>query len=192
MHSNGTLYRSGYFSLTRTPLTAAALFASNNERAFFVTQLQDLLSARSILEEPLGYRQLAAHLDLLAYSLLPYSAQLIIFAISDESAQQLSRVLVERLHSYQSEFRQVVHPYAQLKRLAGIHDALASTVALHLKHPDWEFDRYSSIGFYIHDRRGDWMRLWRLAHLYDNDSAKYLALLEQYQAYSPTKRSFVT
>src|SRR5690606_10730899 len=64
-----------------------------------------------------------------------------------------------------------------IRHLAGPHAALQQSVVLHLQHTDWEYDRYSSIGFYLHDRRGDWMHLWRLSQLYANDSTHYQMLL---------------
>ena len=60
-----------------------------------------------------------------------------------------------------------------IRKLAGEHEALGLSADIHLIHKDWEYDRYSSIGFYLHDRRGDWMKLWRLTKLYDNNAAAY-------------------
>ena len=65
------------------------------------------------------------------------------------------------------------------KKLRGAHQALEQSVAIHSLHTDWEYDRYSSIGFYLHDRRGDWMRLWRLSQLYDNEPTHYRALVAE-------------
>ncbi len=71
-----------------------------------------------------------------------------------------------------------------MKKLSGKHEALALSASIHLLHKDWEYDRYSSIGFYLHDRRGDWMKLWRLTQLYDNDATLYREYLERTQSHA--------
>lgn len=175
------IVEAAYYSVTVSTSNNTRLFQSNNERAYLISQLQDLLSMRSLLETPLPHSKFANHIDLLAYSLLPYSAQFILFSISKESALEWARIVTERLFHFDSGHRSF-QPERYLSalsitRLVGPHDALANTVQLHLNHSDWEFDRYSSIGFYLHDRRGDWMRLWRLSCLYDNQVSNYRQLL---------------
>lgn len=174
-------HQASYYFVTVSSATHAKLLATNNERAFVITQLQDLLTVRSCLEEPFNRLALAYQIDLLAYSLLPYSMQFVVFAISPSSVSSLISLIIERLAAYQSDQRSsqelLIEPIVQTVRLYGPHEALQRTVGLHLSHPNWEYDRYSSIGFYLHDRRGAWMRLWRLAHLYDNEPKHYLQLI---------------
>jgi hypothetical protein len=170
-----------YYAITVSSYDGSKLLASNNERAFVVSQLQDLLNARSFLEEPFVQRRLAHHIDLLAFSLLPYSMQFVAFAISPQSADMFSSIIIERLRQYQSDqsVTPLPAPIVQIKTLVGPHEALQATLSLHRAHKDWEYDRYSSIGFYLHDRRGTWMRVWRLTHLYDNRPEHYLDLIQQ-------------
>jgi hypothetical protein len=171
--------KSHYYLVTIRSGSTRALLGSNNERAFMIAQLQELLNARSILEDPQNYRALAHHIDLLAFSLLPYTIQFVLFAISPESVSRLCNSLLDRLFTYQDTqlLRASSVPFTHIHPLRGPHDALHATIRLHLSHPDWEYDRYSSIGFYLHDRRGSWMRLWRLTHLYDNQPEHYLQLM---------------
>lgn len=166
--------KAGYYFLTIQAGDGRTLLASNNERAYIVTQLQDILSMRSLLEDSEAYLRLASHIDLLAYSIQKQHIQLLLFAIAESSARTLGTMLSQRLVHYQSEWRTVKSkpmaasiPYVSIKKLIGPHQALQSSLDLHLAHSDWEYDRYSSIGFYLHDRRGDWMRIWRLSYLYD-------------------------
>lgn len=175
----------GYYLLTIGTVGGVRFLRSNNERAFIIAQLQDLLNTRSILEEPTPHRRLAAHIDLLAFSIQPTDIRLIIFSISRTSLAQLSRSITQRLLQFQSDNsparRPSIQPTAMIIRLAGPHNALLQTLSLHLRHTDWEYDRYSSIGFYLHDRRGDWMRLWRLARLYKNRPSTYRHMLHPTQ-----------
>lgn len=174
-----------YHVMVTTPHTSK-LLASNNERAFVISQLQDLLSMRSLLEDTTAHKRLAAHIDLLGFSLLPHSMQFVLFSISEGSVQVFLSVLLKRLEQYQSEWRVSLfkaskklppQPQVSLQKLAGPHDALQVATRLHRHHQDWEFDRYSSIGFYLHDRRGDWMRIWRLSQLYGTDPATYRQII---------------
>ncbi|HWT39980.1 MAG TPA: hypothetical protein VN081_01740, partial [Dongiaceae bacterium] len=157
-------------------------FTSNNERAFVISQLQNILSTRSLLDNPNGYRALSAHIDLLAFSLTTTGIELLMFSISELSVHRLAAQLLTQLIDYRQTY-QTVHFQETLyckkvQKLCGPHEALARSISLHCLHNDWEYDRYSSIGFYLHDRRGDWMRLWRLARLYHNQPTYYRQLIE--------------
>lgn len=176
----------GFYLLALRPKNGTAILHSNNERAFVISQLQDILTRRSLLEIPSVHQTLASHIDLLAFSITRADIQLVLFSLSYTSVVLLGRILTARLADYQTEWQTI--PYRQqssptghsvsLRRLIGPHHALHQSVQLHLRHQDWEYDRYSSIGFYLHDRRGAWMHLWRLSRLYDNDSELYRLLLE--------------
>ena len=151
-------------------------FKTNNERAFIGVQIQQLLAARSVLEDPLYAKSLAHHIDLLAFSISEDGIQLLAYCIDIASLQHLMNILLQRLAQYRSEYQLYKNqPDASvtIRKLAGEHEALGLSADIHLLHKDWEYDRYSSIGFYLHDRRGDWMKLWRLTKLYDNDTSKY-------------------
>lgn len=181
----------GYYSVMLTPQNGRYAVHTNSERAFVVSQLQDLLSPRLLLVTVPPHKQFASCIDLLGFSITRESVYLVLFAIDTSSATHLATCLAKRLVQYQSEYHPSKAMPAQLriavKKLRGPHQALARTVVLHLKHEDWEYDRYSSVGFYLHDRRGDWMRTWRLAQLYDNNVDNYYALLEDRSKHSSQK-----
>jgi len=164
--------------------TSSRFFKTNNERAFVAVQLQQILAARSVLEDPLYSKSLAHHIDLLAYSLSEQGVQLLAYCIDVSSLQHLTSILLERLAQYRSEYSLYSHQNrpeisTSMRRLSGRHEALALSADIHRLHKDWEYDRYSSIGFYLHDRRGDWMKLWRLTQLYDNDPEVYRDYVER-------------
>lgn len=174
----------GYFHITLVN-DVQPIVHSNDERAFIVARFQDALSPRLLLTNEPAHHQLASCIDLLAFSITKQSVHLIVFAIDPAIAATFCHTLLERLSAYQTEYGKkaiATHPSTQvrLRKLTGSDEALALTVAVHGRHDDWEYDRYSSIGFYLHDRRGDWMRLWRMTHLYDNNPTVYRELMELY------------
>jgi hypothetical protein len=176
----------GYYHVQVCSNYANRFFKTNNERAFVGVQIQQLLAARSVLEDPLYARSLAHHIDLLAFSISEEGVQLLAYCIDISSLQHLVAILLERLHQYRLEYRQHAQLPAEdssisIRKLAGEHEALMISADIHLLHKDWEYDRYSSIGFYLHDRRGDWMKLWRLTNLYDNDASTYRHFIQQTQ-----------
>lgn len=172
----------GYYYVSISLTSGQKIMRTNNERAFIVSQLQDLLSPRLLIDSVPAHKQLASCLDLLAFSITTDAIQLVIFTIDTSIITQFTHCLTTRLTQYQNEyqpqFKVQPEPHINSKKLLGPHQALVRSVELHLSHEDWEYDRYSSIGFYLHDRRGDWMRTWRLSNLYSNDAANYLSLLE--------------
>lgn len=172
----------GYYYVSLSLTSGKKLLRTNNDRAFIVSQLQDLLSPRLLINSVPFYQQLASCIDLLAFSLTPEAIQIVVFTIDSSMITYLVNHLSERLIQYQCEYHPTHYellPESRLKKLRGPHQALAKSVELHICHEDWEYDRYSSIGFYLHDRRGDWMRLWRLTSLYDNDNRNYRLLIEE-------------
>jgi hypothetical protein len=166
----------GYYHIQIRSFTLHRYFKTNNERAFVSLQLQQLLAARSVLEDPLYAKSLAHHIDLLAFSINEDGIQLLAYCIDVSSLQYLIDIILQRLSQYRSEYKLYLrepHSSVSIKKLIGEHEALSYSAAIHLLHQDWEYDRYSSIGFYLHDRRGDWMKLWRLSNLYNNDVSLY-------------------
>ena len=183
----------GYYQVTVTARSSRRFLNTNNERAFIVSQLQDLLSPRLLLDTVPAHQQLASCIDLLAFSITPSALHLVVFSIDASLTARFSRYLASKLLEYQCEYSpdrllDESDTHIVLKKLRGPHHALEHSITLHMLHPDWEYDRYSSIGFYLHDRRGDWMRMWRLSQLYDNDPANYRILL--YRRLAATDQSF--
>jgi hypothetical protein len=182
----------GYYHVRIGCNQTSRFLSSNNERAFVTLQIQQLLAARSVLEDPLYAKSLAHHIDLLAYSISEDGIQLLAYCIDVDSIQQLVHIVIARLDQFRSDFwlqYHTLHPTATttITKLAGEHESLKVSADIHLHHKDWEYDRYSSIGFYLHDRRGDWMRLWRLTRLYDNDPTTYRQfILQSKQVLQPT------
>jgi hypothetical protein len=174
----------GYYHVRIGCNQSSRYLHTNNERAFVSLQLQQLLAARSVLEDPLYLKSLAHHIDLLAYSISEDGIQLLTYCIDVASIQQMVHIVIARLEQFRSEYwlqYQTAHVTAitSITKLAGEHESLKVSADIHLHHKDWEYDRYSSIGFYLHDRRGDWMRLWRLTRLYDNDPTTYRQFILQ-------------
>lgn len=176
----------GYYHVRVCSVHSQRFFKTNNERAFVGVQIQQLLAARSVLEDPLYAKSLAHHIDLLAFSISEDGIQLLTYCIDIASLEYLVAILLERLAQYRSEYRlykRQAEPEAsvRIRKLIGEHEALSLSASIHLSHKDWEYDRYSSIGFYLHDRRGDWMKLWRLANLYNNDASVYRTFIKHAQ-----------
>lgn len=178
----------GFYHLCIESQGLTELHHTNNERAYTLSLLQDYLSPKFVLSEIPPHRQLASCIDLLCFSITRRAVHLVVFTIDPTIVVTFAYQLKERLVAYQQEHsRPSISPIAAaletesritMHTLAGPHQALKQTIELHLLHQDWEYDRYSSIGFYLHDRRGDWMRFWRLSKLYNNESSEYRHLIE--------------
>ena len=171
----------GYYHVRVTPQASTGLLlASNSERAFLVSKLQDFLSPRFLINEIPAHKQLASCIDLLAFSIQSRGVELLLFSIDEIVCRQFAEQLVEQLLQYQFENRVYSSttyfkhkPKVQISLLKDALQALNQSMYIHTLHTDWEYDRYSSIGFYLHDRRGDWMRTWRLTCLYENNAEIY-------------------
>lgn len=177
------LHDSGYFHVWVSSVKDAAFFNDNEDKAFFMTVIQDNLSPRGKLAElkvPIsGY---SSEIDLLAYSLTETGVHLLVHATRKTAIEEFGQAL---LFSYQTYSQQKVSlqqlPFDTIfifDKLAGRHEALNVSREIHLLHEQWRDDRYSSIGFYLDDRRGDWMRPYRLTSLFNGKPKQYLRFIK--------------
>ena len=175
-----------YYSLTIRAEHRQApnqIIFSNSERALVIAALQDYLQYPTTPLPP-RHHPPSYYIDLLGFSVTRLHITLIIFCVSHAAAQGFGAYVANRLYEFQQNEHPVrprlAIPRTHIIRLPGPQMALHATLRLHASHTDWEYDRYSSIGFYLHDRRGDWMRLWRMSSLYGCDPGKYREILLAY------------
>jgi hypothetical protein len=180
---------SGYFHVWISSVEGALFFASNSDKAFFMTVLQDCLSPRKKLDEVrIGHYGYSADIDLLAYSLTETGVHLLVHTTRKPAIEECGQAL---LFSYQQHLQAQswTHslPFETIfifDKLIGRHEALNVSREIHLLHDDWRYDRYSSIGFYLDDRRGDWMRPYRLTSLFGGKPKQYLKFMKSQETES--------
>lgn len=174
---------SGYFHIWISSVKDVSFFNSTSDKAFFISLIQDELSPHKKLDEiKASSRGYASDIDLLAYSLTSTGIHLLVYTSRKNAIEEFGQVL---LFSYEGYLRQQAIitqlPFDTIfifDTLVGRHEALQVSKEIHLLHDDWRYDRYSSIGFYLDDRRGDWMRPYRLTTLFNNKARKYLAFIK--------------
>ena len=183
------LQDSGYFHIWISSVDGSSFFQTNVDRAFFISLVQDALSPRLKLSElnikPQGY---SAEIDLLAYSLTAKGVHLLVHTTRKTALEELGQTLLFSYQTYTQQHQALSQlPFNTIftfDALAGRHDALHVSRKIHLLHEDWRYDRYSSIGFYLDDRRGDWMRPYRLTSLYDARQRQYLRFIKSQETES--------
>ncbi len=188
--------RNGYYHVWISAKRDNAFFSTSQDKSYFISLLQDTLSPHERLQEfSLVSSRLPIEIDLLAYSLTRNSVHLLVYALRKQAIDELGQILLTRYAHYvnqQMDRRSL--PFDSLfifDYLAGPHEALNVSREIHLLHDDWRHNRYSSIGFYLDDRRGDWMRLWRLARLYDNQPSLYLSYIKSVETESDKIFAFI-
>ena len=173
---------SGYFHVWISATKGHRLFSNTRDQAFFLSLVQDNFSPRKQISATLGLLRSSMTPDLLAYSLTPTGVHLLIFTTSKSTIEVTGqRLLLDYVEYLQKLTTMRELPFETLftfDALTGRHEALAVSRDIHLLHPNWQEDRYSSIGFFIHDRRGDWMRPARLVSLFHNKPEWYLKFLK--------------
>jgi len=180
---NSLIRDSGYFHVWISASENTPFFRSTLDKAFFMTLIQDNLSPRAqLLELPRGNKVLAGTLDLLAYSLTDKGVHLLVHATRKNAIEELGQVLLLGYATHaQGNPMFTALPFDTIfmfDHLAGRHEALMVSRQIHMRHDNWRYDRYSSIGFYLDDRRGDWMRPHRLTSLFKNKSRQYLRFMK--------------
>lgn len=177
------LYDSGYFHVWISSVEGVSFFESGDDKAFFISLLQDVLSPRKGLDELNGGSHgYASTIDLLAYSLTATGVHLLIHTTRKSVIEDFGQTL---LLSYQGHIQErstrkqlPFDTVFMFDKLAGRHQALDVSREIHLLHDEWRYDRYSSIGFYLDDRRGDWMRPYRLTCLFGGKPKQYLRFIK--------------
>ena len=187
---HGELQRdSGYFHVWISAVEGSLFFRHNNDKAYFMTLMQDNLSPRKKLDpaqsHPRGY---SYDIDLLAYSLTATGVHLLVHALRKSAIEDFGQALLFSYQAYLQKQSKISDlPFDTIfifDTLAGRHEALNVSREIHLLHEDWRYDRYSSIGFYLDDRRGDWMRPFRLTSLFESKPKLYLRFIKSQQTES--------
>ncbi|MFY9228094.1 MAG: hypothetical protein WAO28_02090 [Candidatus Microsaccharimonas sp.] len=173
-----SLIKDQYYHLWIAASKDQVFFANDLDRAFFISLLQDCFSPRKRLSyHAVNDSNYVALIDLVAFSLTDFGVNLLVCAVNTSSIQTLGQQLLTDYAKYiQEQQSWEVLPFHSIfvhDLLTDEHEALAVSREIHLLHDDWEYDRYSSIGFYLQDRRGDWIQAWHLANLFHNDSLWY-------------------
>lgn len=174
--------KSGYYHLWISSMENQSFFLRSTDKAYVISLMKKALSPYDRLQ-PYSFmpNPLTIELDLLAYSLTSSGIHLLVYAIRESALVELGQIIQTQYAAYiQNHLSYDELPFESIfvfDKLAGPHEALNVSREIHLLHENWRYDRYSSIGFYVDDRRGDWMRLWRLARIYES-SEDYLRYLK--------------
>lgn len=174
--------KSGYFHIWISAGSGQSFFYNDDDKAYFLTLIQDALSPRTAYHEASLYSlRFAQVIDLLAYSLTSSGVHLLVHTTSKDIVEKLGqRLLLDYLERLNHNPLVTQLPFESLftfDYLTGRHQALQVSKDIHLFHENWRYDRYSSIGFYIDDRRGDWMRPYRLTSLFEQKPHRYIRYL---------------
>jgi hypothetical protein len=163
-----------YYHLWIAAAKDQVFFQNNLDKAYIITLFQDLLSPRNSFE---NIQNFSKDLELIAYSLTEYGMNLLLVGTHTRAIEDFGQSLIARYIDYLHQQRSwEIVPFDTIfayDDLADEHEALAISREIHLLHKDWRNDRYSSIGFYLDDRRGDWLNAKHLADLYENDAIWY-------------------
>jgi hypothetical protein len=162
-----------YYHLWIAAAKDQVFFQTNLDKAYIVTLFQDYLSPMTNTGNKQNYSK---DLQLITYSLTQYGMNLLLLGTGARIEDFGQSLLTDYANYVQQQRVWEVLPFDTIfayDDLADEHEALAISREIHLLHEDWRSDRYSSIGFYLDDRRGDWLSAHRLADLYDNDSVWY-------------------
>jgi len=186
---NTLFYDSGYFHVWISSVKDISFFNSDGDKSFFMMLIQDNLSPRAKLDEYPGVsKRYPSEVDLLAYSLTPTGVHLLIHTSRRSAIEEFGQTLLIAYGKYLQE-KHIVNelPFDTIfifDKLRGRHEALNVSREIHLLHDDWRYDRYSSIGFYLDDRRGDWMRPYRLTSLFEGKPGYYLQFIKSQETES--------
>jgi hypothetical protein len=164
-----SISKDGYYHLWIAAAKDQVFFETNLDKAYMISLFQDHLSPRT--------REFSSDIDLIAYSLTNFGMNLLLCASSSRAVEDFGQSLLTTYAEFlNQQFSWEILPFNTIFAydvLADEHEALATSREIHLLHDDWRNDRYSSIGFFLDDRRGDWIQPWCLADLYDNDAVWY-------------------
>ena len=182
-------YDSGYFHIWISSDKDVSFFNRDEDKSFFISLIQDNLSPRARLDEYPGIsKRYPTEIDLLAYSLTPTGVHLLIHTSRRSAIEEFGQMLLIAYGKYLQDTHIVKDlPFDTIfifDKLRGRHEALSVSREIHLLHDDWRYDRYSSIGFYLDDRRGDWMRPYRLTSLFGGKPKQYLLFIKSQETES--------
>ena len=160
---------SGYYNLSIQPANPTI----KKSKALFLSLLQEYLSPRLKLATNNSVMcQYSATIDLIAFMLKDNSFELVCHCTNKYVLLHFFDTL-KRDYCFYTQGRCDV----STKKLKDIETVLNKTLQLHSKCSPDRYNQYSSIGFYLHDRRGDWIRPWHITGLFEDLQSEYRALL---------------
>lgn len=177
-HSVESTAKDRYYHLWIAAAKDQIFFETSLDKAYIVHLFHEYLSPRMQLDNGFSqHHNYSSSVDLIAYSLTDFGMNLLLSASSTRSVEDFGQSLLTRYSEFLNQQRAwEMLPFDTIftyDNLADEHEALGISREIHLLQDNWRHDQYSSIGFYLDDRRGDWLQPWRLTNLYNNDPEWY-------------------
>lgn len=177
-HSVESTAKDRYYHLWIAAAKDQIFFETSLDKAYIVHLFHEYLSPRMQLDNGFSqHHNYSSSVDLIAYSLTDFGMNLLLSASSTRSIEDFGQSLLTRYSEFLNQQRAwEMLPFDTIftyDNLADEHEALGISREIHLLQDNWRHDQYSSIGFYLDDRRGDWLQPWRLTNLYNNDPEWY-------------------
>lgn len=185
MHSYNSESTDGqrdFYHLWINSIKRKPFFIDNLDKAFFISMLQDHLSPHKKMRGQIGHGQsYADSIDLTAYSLTTTGVHLLVKPSKENCLDKFAHdMLVGYLNYFLNKHKGKDSPFKSIfiyDKIISADEALKTSIDIHLMHDDWRGDKYSSLGFFLDDRRGDWLKAYHIASLYDFNPANYLAMI---------------
>lgn len=134
--------------------------------------------------------KLDSQIELLAYCLMPNHFHLLIYQKDRESMSQLMRSIMTGYVLYFNKRYKRVGPLFQGTYKASRLDTDAYlwhiSRYIHLNSKDWEHYTYSSLPYYLGERKAEWVTPKRVINLHNDYKQGYLEFLHDWKDYRST------
>lgn len=153
------------------------IFLDGLDRAYLISLFQRYLTTnRPKFVEYSPYKNYSYDIELVAFSLTDNKASLLLYQLSVGGFEQYIRSV---LLSYSRYFSKRHNQTVRLLRKPTItflsnKEAVLASKTIHRQTNDWRRSRYSSLGFYINERRGDWVKPVRITDAFNHSPSRYL------------------
>lgn len=155
----------------------SSIFLDGLDRAYLISLFQRYLTTnRPKFVEYSPYKNYSYDIELVAFSLTDSKVSLLLYQLSVGGYEQYLRSVLTSYKRYFSRRHNQGAVAFRKPRVTPLsnNEAVIASKTIHRQANDWRDTRYSSLGFYINERRGDWVKPVRITSAFNNSPSRYL------------------
>lgn len=173
-----------YYHIYNRGVNRGLIFKEDEDYGAFLNLFKRYLSKEPVLDnKKREYPWLHKDIKLLAYCLMPNHFHLLVYQADQEAMQKLMRgVCTSYTRYFNKKYNRVGHLFQDIYKASRISsDAYLLHISryIHLNPEDYANWSYSSLGYYLGNKSGEWIDPEQILSLFEDES--YQEFLKSYQ-----------
>lgn len=175
-----------YYHIYSRGVNKQEVFVDALDYAYFLSLLKRYLSNKPETSDArVAYKHFTKEISLLAYCLMPNHIHMLIHQNEKDSIARFMQSLMTSYSMYFNKRHKRVGPIFQSRYLASLidQDNYLHHISryIHLNPKDWRTYEYTSLPYYMNDKKAEWLNPYPILELFNSDSQEYLSFVADYE-----------